>query len=70
MEQSLLALSTYPDINFEAINYLQQMSTLMEAKGDTMMSKYYADEVMHMFERAIESTMRNNLLFYLAYASL
>ena len=68
LEQSLLALATHPDINFEAINYLQQMSTLMAEKCEVTTSKYYAEEAVQMFERAIKSTMKNNMLIYFAYA--
>ena len=68
LEQSLLALATHPDINFEAINYLQQMSALMAEKCEVTTSKYYAEEAVQMFERAIKSTMKNNMLIYFAYA--
>ena len=66
-EQALLALATHPDMYYEAASYLQQMSAMMAEKCDASMSKHYANEAVNLFERAISTFMRQNLLTYLAY---
>ena len=67
-EQCLLALSTHPDIYFEATSYLQQMSQLMTEKGDALMSRHYAEEAINLYEKAVKSCMNNSSLIYFAYA--
>ncbi|CAF0768409.1 unnamed protein product [Brachionus calyciflorus] len=66
-EQCLLSLATHPDIYFEATSYLQQMSSIMEEKCDAVLAKFYANEAVNLYERAIESFMKKNALIYFAY---
>jgi len=68
IEQSLLSMATHPDIHFEAVNYLQQMSVSMAEKCEATASRHYAEEAINMFERSIKSFMKNNMLIYFAYA--
>ena len=68
IEQSLLSMATHPDIHFEAVNYLQQMSVSMAEKCEATASRHYAEEAINMFERSIKSFMKNNMLMYFAYA--
>lgn len=66
-EQCLLSLSNHPDIYFEATSYLQNISTLMEEKSDAVLSKFYANEAINIYERAINGFMKKNPLIYFAY---
>lgn len=68
IEQSLLSMATHPDIHFEAVNYLQQMSLLMAEKCETTASRNFAEEAINMFERSIKTFMKHNMLMYFAYA--
>jgi cleavage stimulation factor subunit 3 len=67
-DQCLLHFATHPDIYYEAANYLQQQSAQMAEKCDLQMSKFFAEEAINMYERAIKSFMKNNMLLYFAYA--
>ena len=90
-EQFLLSMATHPDVYFEAVNYLQQMSLIMvkifkkdlngfiynrknvfffvkkAEKCDTVMSKNYANEATNLYDRAINSFMKHNMLIYFSY---
>lgn len=66
-EQCLLSLANHPDIYFEVTSYLQNISTLMEEKSDAVLSKFYANEAINIYERAINGFMRKNPLIYFAY---
>ena len=68
IEQSLLSMATHPDIHFEAVSYLQQMSLSMAEKCEATASRHYSEEAVAMFERSIKSFMKNNMLMYFAYA--
>lgn len=68
IEQSLLSMATHPDIHFEAVSYLQQMSSLMAEKCEATASRLYAEEAISMFERSIKTFMKTNMLMYFAYA--
>ncbi len=68
IEQSLLSMATHPDIHFEAVNYLQQMSSTMAEKCEATASRHYSEEAVAMFERSIKSFMKTNMLMYFAYA--
>jgi cleavage stimulation factor subunit 3 len=67
-EQCLLSLSYHPDIWYDAANYLHQMSINLAEKGNVALSKQFADEASNLYERAINSFMKNNMLIYFAYA--
>ena len=66
-DQCLLNMGTHPDIHYEAATYLQQMSLLMAEKCDAMMSRHYANECIGLYEKAINSFMKHNMLIYFAY---
>lgn len=66
-EQCLLCMATHPDIYFEETAYLQHMSYLMAEKCDAAMSKHYAAEAINLYERAINTFMKHNMLIYFAY---
>jgi cleavage stimulation factor subunit 3 len=66
-EQCLLYLATHPDIYYEATSYLQQMSILMAEKCDAVMGRHYANEAVNLYERAISTFMKHNMLIYFAY---
>jgi cleavage stimulation factor subunit 3 len=66
-EQWLLAMPNHPDIYYEAASYLQQMSSLMAERCDAVLCKYYANEATNLYERAIQTFMRTNLLTYFAF---
>lgn len=67
-EQCLLCLGHHPDIWYEAALYLEQSSKLLIEKGDTNAGKLFSDEAANMYERAISSLLKRNLLLYFAYA--
>lgn len=67
-EQSLLCLGHHPDIWYEAASYLEQSSKLLTEKGDQNVGKLFADEAAAIYERAITSLMKSNMLIYFAYA--
>jgi cleavage stimulation factor subunit 3 len=67
-EQCLLVLSYHPDIWFEAANYLQETSAMLAEKSIVALSKQFAEEVSSLYERAINSFMKNNMLIYFSYA--
>ncbi|XP_041351773.1 cleavage stimulation factor subunit 3-like [Gigantopelta aegis] len=67
-EQCLLCLGHHPDIWYEAAAYLEQSSKLLSEKGDANAGKLFADEAAAIYERAISSLMKQNMLLYFAYA--
>ncbi|XP_070535055.1 cleavage stimulation factor subunit 3-like [Ptychodera flava] len=67
-EQCLLCLGHHPDIWYEAAQYLEQSSKLMSEKGDVNNSKIFSDEAASIYERAITTLMKKNMLLYFAYA--
>lgn len=67
-EQCLLCLAYHPDVWIEAANYLEQSSKILTEKGDQNAGKMFADEAAALFERAITSTMKGNMLIYFTYA--
>jgi cleavage stimulation factor subunit 3 len=67
-EQSFLCLAYHPDIWFEAANFLNQESKiLMKLNNDIEAKKLYI-ETEKLFDRAIDTFMKDNLLLYFAYA--
>lgn len=67
-EQSLLCLGHHPDIWYEAASYLEESSKILTEKGDQNAGKMFADEAAAVYERAITTLMKNNMLVYFAYA--
>ncbi|XP_071113458.1 cleavage stimulation factor subunit 3-like [Haliotis cracherodii] len=67
-EQCLLCLGFHPDIWYEAAAYLEQSSKILSEKGDQNAGKMFADEAAAIYERAISSLMKKNMLLYFAYA--
>lgn len=66
-EQWLLSMPNHPDVFYEAAGYLQQMSLVMAEKCDAPLSKHYANEANNIYERAITTSMKQNMLIYFAY---
>uniref|UniRef100_H2YS46 Suppressor of forked domain-containing protein n=1 Tax=Ciona savignyi TaxID=51511 RepID=H2YS46_CIOSA len=66
-EQCLLCLGHHP-VWYEAAQYLSSTSKLMQEKGDTNSSKILSDEASSLYERAISSLMKSNMLIHFAYA--
>jgi len=67
-EQCLLVLSYHPDIWFEAAQYLHETSLILAEKSQISLSKQFAQETSNLYERAIKTFMRNNILIHFAYA--
>lgn len=67
-EQCLLCLAYHPDIWIEAAAYLEQSSKILTEKGDQNAGKMFADEAAALFERAITTAMKGNMLLYFSYA--
>ena len=67
-EQSFLCLAYHPDIWFEAANFLnQERKAYLKANNEQEANKILK-ETENLFERAIASYMKDNLLLYFAYA--
>ncbi|KAK6169592.1 hypothetical protein SNE40_020613 [Patella caerulea] len=67
-EQCLLCLGHHPDIWYEAASYLEQSSKILAEKGDQNAGKMFADEAAAIYERAISTLMKTNMLIYFSYA--
>ncbi|XP_031756376.1 cleavage stimulation factor subunit 3-like [Xenopus tropicalis] len=67
-EQCLLVLGHHPDIWYEAGQYLEQSSKLLAEKGDMNNAKLFSDEAANIYERAISTLLKKNMLLYFAYA--
>ncbi|CAI9734176.1 cleavage stimulation factor subunit 3-like [Octopus vulgaris] len=67
-EQCLLCLGHHPDIWYEAASFLEQSSKLLTEKGDQNAGKIFADEAAAIYERAITTLLKTNMLLYFAYA--
>ncbi|KAI0232191.1 Cleavage stimulation factor subunit 3 [Lamellibrachia satsuma] len=67
-EQCLLCLGHHPDIWIEAATFLEQASKLLTEKGDQNTGKLFADEAAAMYERAITTILKANMLNHFAYA--
>ena len=48
--------------------FLQQSSKQLHDKGDLNGSKLFSDEAANMFERAITTLLKKNMLIHFAYA--
>uniref|UniRef100_A0A6I8SZV7 Cleavage stimulation factor subunit 3 n=1 Tax=Xenopus tropicalis TaxID=8364 RepID=A0A6I8SZV7_XENTR len=67
-EQCLLVLGHHPHIWYEAGQYLEQSSKLLAEKGDMNNAKLFSDEAANIYERAISTLLKKNMLLYFAYA--
>jgi len=67
-EQCLLCLGYHTDLWYEACAYLEQISRQYSEKGDAHLSKRFLDEASTLYERAIQTYMRSNMLIHFAYA--
>uniref|UniRef100_A0A6I8S1X9 Cleavage stimulation factor subunit 3 n=1 Tax=Xenopus tropicalis TaxID=8364 RepID=A0A6I8S1X9_XENTR len=67
-EQCLLVLGHHPDIWYEAGQYLEQSSKLLAEKGDMNNAKLFSHEAANIYERAISTFLKKNMLLYFAYA--
>ncbi|KAK2147874.1 hypothetical protein LSH36_533g01063 [Paralvinella palmiformis] len=67
-EQCLLCLGHHPDVWIEAAAYLEHSSRILTEKGDQNTGKLFADEASAMYERAVTTLLKNNMLVYFAYA--
>ncbi|XP_051824428.1 cleavage stimulation factor subunit 3-like [Antechinus flavipes] len=67
-EQCLLVLSHHPDVWYEAAQYLEQSSKLLSEKGDINNARLFSNEAANIYERAISTVLKRNMLLYFAYA--
>lgn len=68
-EQSFLCLAYHCDIWHEAATYLYTQSKLL-AQNEDAMDISLPSEAGNLYEKALNTFMRNNQLIYLAYAEL
>uniref|UniRef100_UPI00358F54D8 cleavage stimulation factor subunit 3 isoform X2 n=1 Tax=Myxine glutinosa TaxID=7769 RepID=UPI00358F54D8 len=67
-EQCLLVLGHHPDIWYEAAQFLEQSSKVLSEKGDVNNAKVFSDEAGAMYERAVGTVLKQNMLLYFAFA--
>merc|ERR1712226_1193174 len=67
-EQCLLVFGHHPDVWCEVCVWLENVSKILNQKGDASNSKNFLDAVANMYERAISHLMKYNHLMYFAYA--
>ncbi|KAG5848870.1 hypothetical protein ANANG_G00104020 [Anguilla anguilla] len=67
-EQCLLVLGHHPDVWYEAAQYLEQSSKLLAEKGDMNNAKLFSDEAANIYERAIGTLLRKNMLLHFSFA--
>lgn len=67
-EQALLCFGYHVDLWYESCSYLEQTSRFYSEHGDVHLSKRFLDETAHFYERAIQTSMRSNMLIHFAYA--
>uniref|UniRef100_A0A4X2LHM5 Suppressor of forked domain-containing protein n=1 Tax=Vombatus ursinus TaxID=29139 RepID=A0A4X2LHM5_VOMUR len=67
-EQCLLVLGHHPDIWYEAAQYLEWSGKLLAEKGDINNAKLFKSEASNIYERAISTLLKKNMLLYFAYA--
>lgn len=67
-EQCLLCLGHHPDIWIEAASYLDQSSHILIEKGADITGKAFAEESAGIYERAITTLLKNNILLFFTYA--
>ncbi|KAJ8340587.1 hypothetical protein SKAU_G00352200 [Synaphobranchus kaupii] len=67
-EQCLLVLGHHPDVWYEAAQYLEQSSKLLAEKGDMNNAKLFSDEAANIYERAIATLLKKNMLLHFSFA--
>lgn len=67
-EQALLCMGYHVDLWYEACSYLEQISRFFSELGDAPLSKKFLDETSNLYERAIQTYMKSNMLIHFAYA--
>uniref|UniRef100_A0A8C4R4R7 Cleavage stimulation factor, 3' pre-RNA, subunit 3 n=1 Tax=Eptatretus burgeri TaxID=7764 RepID=A0A8C4R4R7_EPTBU len=67
-EQCLLVLGHHPDIWYEEAQFLEQSSKVLSEKGDVNNAKVFSDEAGAMYERAVGTVLKQNMLLYFAFA--
>ncbi|CAF3540845.1 unnamed protein product [Rotaria sordida] len=67
-EQCLLCLGYHADLWYEVCAYLEQTSHGYSERGDAQLSKRFLDDAAILYERAIQTYMRSNMLIHFAYA--
>lgn len=67
-EQSFLCLAYHPDIWFEAANFLHQEGKAFLKIGKEAEANRLYCETEKLYERAIETFMKDNLLIYFTFA--
>ncbi|CAF1144036.1 unnamed protein product [Adineta ricciae] len=67
-EQCLLCLGYHADLWYEVCAYLEQVSRTYSERGDALLAKRFLDEAATLYERAIQTYMRSNMLIHFAYA--
>jgi cleavage stimulation factor subunit 3 len=58
----------YSLFRYEACAYLEQISRIYSERGDAHLAKRFLDEAATLYERAIQTYMRSNMLIHFAYA--
>ncbi|CAF4257525.1 unnamed protein product, partial [Rotaria sp. Silwood2] len=66
-EQCLLCLGYHADLWYEACAYLDQTSREYSEKGDAQLAKRFLDDAAILYERALQTYMRSNMLIHFAY---
>jgi cleavage stimulation factor subunit 3 len=67
-EQAFLCLAYHPDIWFEAANFLNKESQEYLKLDKETDAKRLINEAENLYERAINTFMKDNTLVYFAYA--
>ncbi|XP_021945266.1 protein suppressor of forked [Folsomia candida] len=67
-DQCLLCLSHHPDVWYEAALFLENISKLMNEKGDAVSAKKFSDQAADVYENAITGVLGKNMLLYFTYA--
>jgi len=67
-EQCLLCLGHFPNIWHQAASHLQEISRVLNEKGDVDNSKSINDQIVALYEKAISNLHAKNLIIYLAFA--
>jgi cleavage stimulation factor subunit 3 len=67
-EQAFLCLAYHPDIWFEAANFLNKESQEYLKVNKETDAKRLINETENLYERAINTFMKDNTLIYFAYA--
>ena len=67
-EQAFMCMAYHCDVWYEAANFLYQQTKLSDESVEPELKRNAEREASHLYERAINSFMKNNGLIYLSYA--